>query len=80
MRLAIETRKRELSSLFEIGRKLKCSDLLLVTDHEDEIVNEGSETVRVVNVVDWLLAAPSEETPNWGQCASAETGVKTCMP
>ena len=40
-----KTRKRELSSLFEIGRKLKCSDLLLVTDHEDEIVNEGSETI-----------------------------------
>ncbi|MBQ3342158.1 MAG: ATP-binding protein [Kiritimatiellae bacterium] len=75
-----KTRKRELSALFEVGRKLKCADLLLVTDHEDEIVNEGSETVRVVNVVDWLLAAPLEETPNWGQCASAETGVKTCMP
>ena len=75
-----KTRKRELSALFEVGRKLKCADLILVTDHEDEIVNEGSETVRVVNVVDWLLAAPSEETPNWGQCASAETGVKTWMP
>ena len=64
-----KVRKRELSALFEIGRKLNCSDLLLVTDHEDEIVNEGSETIRVVNVVDWLLAAPLEAAPNWGRTA-----------
>ena len=62
-----KTRKCELSALFEVGRKLKCTDLLLVTDHEDEMVTEGSQTIRVVNVVDWLLNAPMEVAPNWGR-------------
>lgn len=62
-----KTRKRELSALFEVGRKLKCADLLLVTDHEDEIVKEGSQAIRVVNVVDWLLEAPMETSADWGR-------------
>ncbi len=49
------TRRRELSALFEVGRKLKCADLLLVTDHNDEVVREGDRMVKVVNIVDWLL-------------------------
>lgn len=48
-------RKRELSALFAIGEKLGCDDLLLVTDHEDGTETDGRRTVKIVNVVDWLL-------------------------
>ena len=30
-----KTRERELSALFDVGRKLKCEDLVLITDHEN---------------------------------------------
>ena len=50
-------RKRELSALFAVGEKLKCDDLLLVTDHEDGTETDGRRTVKIVNAVDWLLAA-----------------------
>jgi predicted AAA+ superfamily ATPase len=49
------TRKRELSALFAVGEKLKCDNLLLITDHEDGIETDGRRTVKIVNVVDWLL-------------------------
>jgi len=49
------TRKRELSALFAVGEKLKCDDLLLVTDHEDGTETDGRRTVKIVNIVDWLL-------------------------
>lgn len=61
-----KTRKRELSALFAVGAKLGCDDLLLVTDHEDGTVTESGRTVRIVNVVDWLLDAASEKAPDWG--------------
>ncbi len=57
-----KTRRRELSALFEVGRNLKSANLLLVTDHDDELVREGTQTVKVVNVVDWLLEAPKRWT------------------
>lgn len=50
-----KTRKRELSALFVVGEKLKCDDLLLVTDHEDGTETDGRRTVKIVNIVDWLL-------------------------
>jgi predicted AAA+ superfamily ATPase len=50
------TRKRELSALFAIGEKLGCDDLVLVTDHEDGTETDGRRTVKIVNIVDWLLA------------------------
>lgn len=51
-----KTRKRELSALFGAGRKLKCNDLLLVTDHEDETVVENGLTIHVVSARKWLLS------------------------
>ena len=52
-----KTRTRELSALFAAGEKLGCDDLLLVTDHEDGTETDGRRTVKIVNIVDWLLSA-----------------------
>ena len=49
------TRKREITPLFGAGRKLGCSNLLLVTDHETEEITENGRTVHVVSAKDWLL-------------------------
>lgn len=53
-----KTRKRELSALFEVGRKLQCKDLLLVTDHESGEEERDGLQVRIVDVTTWLLEAP----------------------
>ena len=50
-----KTRTRELSALFAAGEKLGCDDLVLVTDHEDGTETDGRRTVKIVNIVDWLL-------------------------
>ena len=50
------TRNREIASLFEVGRKLKCQDLLLVTDHENGEETRDGLTVHIVDVVTWLLS------------------------
>ena len=41
--------------LFGTGRKLGCSNLLLVADHETEEITENGRTVHVVSAKDWLL-------------------------
>ncbi len=56
-----KTRNRELSALFEAGKKFKCDDLVVVTDHEDGEVRQGGQTVRIVNVVAWLLEIDKEK-------------------
>ena len=62
-----KTRKRELTALFEVGRKLGCRDLLLVTDHENGEHTHNGMTVRIADVTTWLLDAPNEKTPEWGK-------------
>ena len=52
---------RELSALFEAGKKFKCDDLVVVTDHEDGVARQGEQTVRIVNVVAWLLEIDKEK-------------------
>ena len=56
-----KTRNRELSALLEAGKKFKCDDLVVVTDHEDGEVRQGEQTVRIVNVVAWLLEIDKEK-------------------
>ena len=56
-----KTRRRELSALFEIGEKFKCDDLVVVTDHENDEVKQGEQTVRIVDVVTWLLETDREK-------------------
>lgn len=73
-----KTRSRELTALFEVGRKLGCRDLLLVTDHENGEESRDGVKARIVDVVTWLLEAPEEEPPGWGASASARgTGKGT---
>ncbi len=62
-----KTRKRELSALFAVGKKLNCKDLLLITDHENGEETQNGMTVRIVDIVTWLLEAPKEEPPKWGE-------------
>lgn len=49
------TRKREVSSLLGAGRKLGCTNLVLITDHETETIKSDNLTLRVVSVRDWLM-------------------------
>jgi len=55
-----KTRARELSALFEVGRKLKCEEMLLVTDHESGEEKRYGLTARIVDVTTWLLEAQDE--------------------
>ena len=59
-----KTRERELSALFDMGRAFKCSDLLVVTDHDSEMVERDGLKVRVVDIVTWLLESAAEKMPN----------------
>ena len=56
-----KTRERELSALFDMGRAFKCSDLLVVTDHDSEMVERDGLKVRVADVVTWLLESAAEK-------------------
>ncbi len=58
---AEKTRRRELSALFAAGKKFKCDDLVLVTDRVNETVREGRQTIRIVDVVTWLLETDREK-------------------
>ena len=58
---AEKTRKRELSTLFAAGKKFKCDDLVLVTDRVNEVVKEGRQMVRIVDVVTWLFETDREQ-------------------
>ena len=50
-----KTRERELSALFDVGRKLNCTDLVLITDHENGEERRGDLTVRIVDAPSWLM-------------------------
>ena len=63
---AKKTRDREMSALFEVGRKLNCKDLLLVTDHENGEEAHNGTKLRIVDVTTWLLEAPNEKPSGWG--------------
>ena len=63
---AKKTRDREMSALFEVGRKLNCKDLLLVTDHENGEETHNGTKLRIVDVTTWLLEAPNEKPSGWG--------------
>ena len=56
-----KTRERELAALFAAGAKLNCADLLLITDYENGEEKRGERTVRIVDIVTWLLEVPKEQ-------------------
>lgn len=74
-----KTRERELSALFEMGEKFKCEDLLLVTDHDNETVERDGQTVRIVDIVTWLLESAAEKIQGdcyASGCEAAEEAAK----
>ena len=54
-----KTRERELSALFDVGGKLNCTDLVLITDHENGDEKRGDLTVRIVDAPSWLTEMKS---------------------
>lgn len=40
-----------------------CTDLLLITDHENGEEKRGDLTVRIVDIVTWPLESPKEKGP-----------------
>lgn len=49
-----KTRKRELSPLWSAGRKMNCSRLLVITDHNRETVVNGDMKIEVIPAREWL--------------------------
>ena len=52
---AEKTRKREINGLLLAARQTRCTDLLLLTDHESDIVEEGGHQIKIQPVYDWCL-------------------------
>ena len=70
-----------LSALLAAGKKFKCDDLVLITDRVNETVKEGRQTVRIVDVVTWLLETDREKIRDVlfakGKTAAEEAKGKT---
>ena len=75
-----KTRERELAALFAAGTKLNCTDLLLITDHENGEEKRGDLTVRIVDIVTWLLESPKEKGPVPLRARSTEGAPKNLPP
>ena len=52
---AEKTRKREIKGLLLAAKQTKCNNLLLLTDHESAIVEEGGYQIKIQPVYDWCL-------------------------
>lgn len=52
---AKKTRSREIKGLLLAARKTGCSNLLLLTDNENNIVTESGQTIKIQPVYDWCL-------------------------
>ena len=52
---AKKTRSREIKGLLLAARKTGCSNLLLLTDNENNIVTESGQTIKTQPVYDWCL-------------------------
>ena len=52
----VKTRKREIAPLFGAARKLGCSSLTVITDHERETIGENGLVVEVLPAREWLAA------------------------
>ncbi len=50
-----KTRKREINGLLLAAKQTKCTDLLLLTDHESEMVEEGGHKIKIQPVYNWCL-------------------------
>ena len=52
---AEKTRKREIKGLLLAAKQTGCNDLLLLTDHESNVVQDSGYTIKVQPVYDWCL-------------------------
>lgn len=52
---AEKTRKREINGLLLAAKQTKCTDLVLLTDHESDTVAEGGHQIKIQPVYDWCL-------------------------
>ena len=50
-----KTRKREVNGLLLAAKQTKCTDLVLLTDHESDTVAEGGHQIKIQPVYDWCL-------------------------
>ena len=52
---ADKTRKREINGLLLAARQTKCSNLLLLTDHESEEIEQDGHKIKIQPVYEWSL-------------------------
>ena len=50
-----KTRKRELNGLLLASKQTKCDNLLLITDHHYEEVEESGKKIKIQPVYEWAL-------------------------
>lgn len=50
-----KTRRREIDGLLTVSSKLKCDELLLITDHEYDDEEKNGKTIRIRPAYDYLL-------------------------
>ena len=50
-----KTRKREINGLLLAARQTKCENLLLLTDHESEDVEQDGHRMKIQPVYEWCL-------------------------
>lgn len=51
-----KTRKREIRGCIAAAKATKCSNILLITDNESEIIEEEGYTIQVIPVWEWLIS------------------------
>lgn len=49
-----KTRKREINSLLQGGKKFNCTNMTIITFNQSETIQTGEYTINVVAAVDWL--------------------------
>lgn len=52
---AERTRKREINGLLLAARQTQCENLLLLTDHESDQIQQDGHTITVQPVYEWSL-------------------------
>ncbi len=51
-----KTRKREIRGCLSAAKATKCSNIMLITDNESEIIEEEGYTIQVIPVWEWLIS------------------------
>ena len=51
-----DTRAREVEGILEAAQATGCRDLLILTLEEEEEIEKGNHTIRVLPVWKWMLA------------------------